>query len=128
VRRRSAPDVRPCCAKYLPAGDWRLQVADRVSDFDQYKQRRRRPLDRRTGAEEPAPQVSVTAAQPEGGAPASTGGNTAKSQPATQAADIGDKASKGVGIVALVLGGLGLLLGAAALVVAAGRRRTATPA
>ena len=79
------------------------------------------------GSEEPAPQVSVTAAQPEGGAPASTGGTTAKPQPAPQAADSSDKASKGLGIVALVLGGLGLVLGAAALVVA-GRRRAAAAA
>jgi uncharacterized protein YcnI len=71
-------------------------------------------------AEEPAPQVAVTAAQPEGGAPASSGANTAKSQPA----DTSDTASKGLGITALILGGLGLLLGSAALVVA-GRRRTA---
>jgi periplasmic copper chaperone A len=77
------------------------------------------------GAEEPAPQVAVTAAQPEGGAPASSGGNTARSQPATQAADNSDKASKGLGIVALILGGLGLVLGAAALVLVGIRRRAA---
>jgi uncharacterized protein YcnI len=60
-------------------------------------------------SEEPAPQVELTAETPS--APATT----------TSAKDDND-ASKGLGIGALVLGGLGLLVGALAL--AASRRRT----
>src|SRR4051794_39340176 len=64
-------------------------------------------------ADEPAPQVKVTAA----------GGETAAA-PATTTparADSGDSASKGLGIAALILGGVGLLVGLVAL--ASSRRR-----
>jgi uncharacterized protein YcnI len=72
-------------------------------------------------ADEPAPQVTLTAA-------ADTGGGTATTPqaPAKSASGSGDFASKRLGIAAVVLGALGLLLGAAALAVVA--RRRATPA
>jgi uncharacterized protein YcnI len=59
-------------------------------------------------ADQPAPQIKLTA--PEGAAAATPAATT----PAK--ADSGDSASKGLGIAALILGGLGLLVGLAALV------------
>jgi uncharacterized protein YcnI len=73
-------------------------------------------------ADEPAPHIDVTAAPAEGSHAA-----TPTATPAAAATSTSDKdaPSKGLVIVALVVGGLGLLTGIAAL---AGRRRTATPA
>jgi periplasmic copper chaperone A len=79
--------------------------------------------------EEPAPGSS---AEPEHPAPVLTLGgaaskpeasSTAASHPATDAADSSDAASKATGITGIVLGGLGVLLGFAALAVALRRRR-----
>ncbi len=72
-------------------------------------------------AEEPAPQVQVTAPEPEGGhADTST---TAGSSGEHGSSD-SDSASKGLGIAALILGGLGLLAGGVALVRTRGSVRT----
>jgi uncharacterized protein YcnI len=64
-------------------------------------------------AEEPAPQVKVTAAE----------GDTASTTPASASSDTGggDDDSKTLAIIALIVGGLGLLTGGAALL----RRRRA---
>jgi periplasmic copper chaperone A len=67
------------------------------------------------GSEEPAPQVKVTAAEPEGGAATTTSGTEAKD-------DGEDDDSKGLAIAAIIAGGLGLVAGGAALVSA--RRRS----
>ncbi|MEA2248911.1 MAG: hypothetical protein QOH46_3440 [Solirubrobacteraceae bacterium] len=82
------------------------------------------------GSDQPAPQVTVTAAA-QAGAASSTGhsamgaaaggaSDTATPKPAAAATDSGD--SNGLSIAALVVGALGLLLGGGALGVA--RRRT----
>jgi uncharacterized protein YcnI len=63
-------------------------------------------------AEEPAPQVKLT-----------SGTEAATTPAATTTTKDDDDASKGLGIAALVIGGVGLILGAAALV-ASRRRRT----
>jgi uncharacterized protein YcnI len=65
-------------------------------------------------AEEPAPQVKVTAAE----------GDTASTTPASSSSDSGggDDDSKTLAIIALIVGGLGLLAGGAALLT---RRRAA---
>src|SRR3954470_21535385 len=54
-------------------------------------------------ADQPAPQVKVTAAEGETAAAPAT--------PTPAKADSGDSASKGLGVAALILGGLGLLVG-----------------
>jgi periplasmic copper chaperone A len=77
-------------------------------------------------AAEPAPQVQVTAAEADGHGAAASGGTQTPVKAATAAAPAakaGDSASKALGIAALVVGGLGLLAGLAALVAA--RRRPA---
>jgi len=63
-------------------------------------------------ADQPAPTVKITAAAGEEATKAAT-----PAQPAA-AADTSDDASKGLGIAALILGGLGLLVGIGALVAA----------
>jgi uncharacterized protein YcnI len=63
-------------------------------------------------SEEPAPQVDLT-----------SGSQTPATSAATTSSKDDNDASKGLGIAALVLGGLGLLVGAVALV-ASRRRRT----
>jgi uncharacterized protein YcnI len=81
-------------------------------------------------ADQPAPTVNVT---PKGGVLQDAAGTEAgpgSAQPATEAASTSksnssDKASKGLGIAALVVGIAALLLGIAALVLA--RRRTGRP-
>jgi uncharacterized protein YcnI len=86
------------------------------------------------GADEPAPQVSVTGAQGSGaaasaghgaGAGAAATGDSGPAQPAAASTD-GD--SNGLSIAALIAGGLGLLLGGGALATtrrrAGGDRRT----
>jgi uncharacterized protein len=71
-------------------------------------------------AEEPAPQIAVTAAEAEGTShTAADSGGTATTN--TASADNGDKASKGLGIAALIIGIAGLLAGIAALITS--RRR-----
>ena len=73
-------------------------------------------------AEEPAPLVTLTAA--EGEAASSHGGEAAGEQTAgVSASEVGEKASKGLAIGGLVVGALGLLAALAAL--ALGRRRPA---
>jgi periplasmic copper chaperone A len=67
-------------------------------------------------AEEPAPQVKLTAAEEEGGA-----AQPAAQQPQAPAAEEDDE-SNTLSIIALIVGGLGLLAGLAALLT--GRRRT----
>ena len=64
-------------------------------------------------AEEPAPQVQVTAAGEEGQQAATA---AAGSSAGDEGSGSGDSASKGLGIAALILGALGLLAGGAALV------------
>jgi uncharacterized protein len=73
-------------------------------------------------SEEPAPQIDVTA---EGGVLQDVAGSeTAPPTPSSESAESGesssgsssDNASKGLGIAALIVGGLGLIVGAAALV------------
>jgi uncharacterized protein YcnI len=73
------------------------------------------------GADEPAPQVTVTPAAPPAGAPATA---ARPAGPAAQpaAAPASDDGTNAVSIAALVAGGLGLLLGGGAF--AASRRRT----
>jgi uncharacterized protein len=68
-------------------------------------------------AEEPAPQVHVTAPEPEGGhmAEAASGGSGGEQASSDSDGD-SDSASKGLGIAALILGGLGLIAGGVALV------------
>jgi periplasmic copper chaperone A len=68
-------------------------------------------------AEEPAPQVKLTAAEGEGGA-----AEPAAQQPAPAAEEDDDSGSDTLSIIALIVGGLGLLAGIAALLT--GRRRT----
>jgi len=63
-------------------------------------------------ADQPAPTVKISAAADEETTKAAT-----PAQPAAEV-DTSDKASKGLGIAALILGGLGLLVGIGALVVA----------
>jgi uncharacterized protein YcnI len=70
-------------------------------------------------ADQPAPQVTVTAASPAAAAPATT--TPARPAAATQKSD---GASKGLGVAALIAGILGLLLGAGALVLSARRTRS----
>jgi len=60
------------------------------------------------GAEEPAPQVLVTAAEPEGGHQATTADEAGGSED--------DSASQGLGIAALIVGALGLIAGGTALI------------
>ena len=73
-------------------------------------------------ADEPAPHVDVTAAAAEGHAMASTAPtSTTATKPAATAARNDDAPSKGLVIVALVIGALGLLIGIVAL---ATRRNT----
>jgi uncharacterized protein len=71
------------------------------------------------GADEPAPQVKLTAASAASGAAPAQSAQTPAQAPAATA----DSDSNGLSIVALVLGALGLLVGIAALVLA--RRRPA---
>jgi periplasmic copper chaperone A len=77
------------------------------------------------GADTPAPQVTVTGAA-HGAAASATGSGTGASAPTSgptrPAASGGDSGSDGLSLAALVVGGLGLLLGGLAL--AASRRRT----
>ncbi|HYZ28833.1 MAG TPA: YcnI family protein [Thermoleophilaceae bacterium] len=67
-------------------------------------------------ADEPAPHVDVTAASAAGHGMAPTSTATTSAKPAAAASSDDDAPSKGLVIVALVLGGLGLLAGIAALV------------
>jgi uncharacterized protein YcnI len=73
-------------------------------------------------ADQPAPQVTVTAAAPAATAPATT--TPAVPAAATQKSD---GASKGLGVAALIAGILGLLLGAGALFLAARRTNWSRP-
>jgi periplasmic copper chaperone A len=79
------------------------------------------------GADEPAPQVTVTPAAPPAGAPAAAArpGATPAAQPA--AAPANDSGTDGLSIAALAIGVLGFLFGAGALI-ATRRRRTVEPA
>jgi periplasmic copper chaperone A len=79
------------------------------------------------GADEPAPQVTVTPATPPAGAPATAArpGGTPAAQPA--AAPASDSGANGVSIAALAIGILGFLFGGGALV-ATRRRRAGEPA
>jgi uncharacterized protein len=77
-------------------------------------------------AEEPAPQVKLTAAKPEGGAAVSGSHTPAKEQPATSTASTADGGgSDTLSLIALVVGALGLLAGLAGL--AAARRARTVP-
>jgi uncharacterized protein YcnI len=68
-------------------------------------------------ADQPAPQVTVTAAAAEGGHAAVSSTTKAVSHPATPpSSDSSDGASKGLAVAALVAGLLGIALGATALV------------
>ena len=78
-------------------------------------------------AEEPAPQVRITAAEEEGGAATEDDAEQDAGTPAAAADDDGeddDEPSMGLVIAALVLGGLGLLAGLAGLSAARRTRQT----
>jgi len=74
------------------------------------------------GADEPAPQVKLTAASSTATQPRQSGSSQAQAQAPAAVAD--DDSSNGLSIVALVIGALGLLIGVVALVMA--RRGPAT--
>jgi periplasmic copper chaperone A len=76
-------------------------------------------------ADEPAPQVTLTAAQKEGAAAPSSGGQAATPAATTSKSDSDDFASKGLGIAALVIGILALIAGIGAFVAAGRRNRVA---
>jgi uncharacterized protein YcnI len=74
-------------------------------------------------SEEPAPQVTVTAAEEEGGAHGAAEETAAKTEETSASSSNDDNdASKGLGIAALVVGGLGLVVGGAAFARARGGR------
>ena len=74
--------------------------------------------------EKPAPQVTLTAAAEDPAAHGGAAGQTQSTAAAAPAGDDGEDGGDGLAIVALVVGGLGLLAGASALL-AARRARTA---
>jgi uncharacterized protein len=79
-------------------------------------------IDKDPEAERPAPQVTLVAAEEEGGA-ATPPAEDKTAENAASKEDVDDKASKTLGIAALIVGGLGLVIGIAAF--AASRRKPA---
>jgi periplasmic copper chaperone A len=77
------------------------------------------------GSDEPAPQVTVTAATPPAGAPATAGRHSATPPAPPAAAPATDVGTNGLSIAALAIGALGFLFGGGALA-ATRRRRTST--
>ena len=77
-------------------------------------------------ADEPAPQVKLTAAAGDEAAPASHSDTGAQATPAAAAGDSDDGGSDTLSVVALIVGGLGLLAGVAGLAAARRARGPAT--